>query len=238
MEQPSTSAPRGSTQRKGQALAGSLLSHSFHPKKTCTRLDLAFQQHRALLFCFSAGDLLPKEHPGEVTAPGPQLRQQKAVGCSIPPLRTPQGSDRLQQPRKPFLPLPPDSPPLLSPPKMVAASNSRESNIQAGKITCYFPSGDVRACHARRLGSGAGRARLDVPTRPPAGLAVPPGLQKAPSPRGAALPSLPATGWGCPGWGHRPVGTSRTGSILILGTSQVLARGEIAFFFFFLFGAI
>lgn len=70
---------------------------------------------------------------------------------------------------------------------MVAASNSRESNIQAGKITCYFPSGDVRACHARRLGSGAGRARLDVPTRPPPGLAVPLGLQKALSPLGGQL---------------------------------------------------
>ena len=55
---------------------------------------------------------------------------------------------------------------------MVAASNSRESHIQAGKITCYFPSCDVRACHARRLGSRAARACLDVPKWPP-GLAVP-----------------------------------------------------------------
>lgn len=71
----------------------------------------------------------------------------------------------------------PDSPLLLSPPKMVAASNSRDIHIQAGKITCYFPSCDVRACHTRWLGSRVGRARLDYP-KWLLGLTVPQGLLK------------------------------------------------------------
>lgn len=116
----------------------------------------AFPSH-----CLSLPALIPKApRTGQLTAPCPHPIAESNGAQHLP---APHGGQTGSISLETHSSSSSDSPPLLSPPKMVAASNSRESNIQAGKITCYFPSGDVRACHARQLGS---RARLDVPTRP------------------------------------------------------------------------
>lgn len=123
---------------------------------------MAFQSCHALLSHHAALPflLLHQKHSGQVTAPCPHPTTESNGAQHLP---TPHGCQTGSTSPETHSSPSPVSPLLLSPPKMVAASNSRESNIQAGKITCYFPSGDVRACHARQLSS---RARLDVPMRP------------------------------------------------------------------------
>lgn len=80
---------------KGRGLLALLYPPALTPKRLVPASTWLSSSTKLCFPCLSfppspaTRDLLPKEHPGEVTAPGLQLRQQKAVGMQHPPPTSP-----------------------------------------------------------------------------------------------------------------------------------------------------